>query len=165
MFPKTRVYIKSYDNQTKWTYFLIKSDDLFQKYNTILDNASADIKEELDSEPVYNKKFLKTKIKSIGDEVTYFHDKEIPKVVYNFTSLAVISLECALKEDENYYPQVLSKEQKYFEKEKQVVRNITEDIGSLSSDSDEEQIKTKHQNLFFYKFLSWLLFSLCIMKT
>ena len=57
MFPKTRVYIKSYDNQTKWIYFLIKSDDLFQKYNTIWDNASADIKEELDSEPVYDKKF------------------------------------------------------------------------------------------------------------
>ena len=53
---------------------------------------------------------MKTKIKSNGDEVTDFHDKEIPKVVYNLTSLAVISLEYALKEDENYYVQVFSKE-------------------------------------------------------
>ena len=29
MLPKTNVYIKSYDGQTKWMCFLIKDDDLF----------------------------------------------------------------------------------------------------------------------------------------
>ena len=58
-------------------HFLIEDDDLLKKYNTIWDKVSADIKKESDSEPVYNKKLLKTKIKSYGDEVTYFHDKEI----------------------------------------------------------------------------------------
>ena len=33
---------------------------------------SADIKNEFDGEPVYNKEFLKAKIKSHGDEVTEF---------------------------------------------------------------------------------------------
>ena len=33
--PKTSAYVKSYDGQTKWMYFLIEDDDLFQKYNTI----------------------------------------------------------------------------------------------------------------------------------
>ena len=42
-------------------YFLIQDDDLLEKYNTIWDKVSADIKKEFDSEPVYNKKFLKTK--------------------------------------------------------------------------------------------------------
>ena len=28
MLPKTRAYVKSYDGQTKWIYFLIKVDDL-----------------------------------------------------------------------------------------------------------------------------------------
>ena len=37
-------------------------------------------KKELDSEPLYNKEFLKTKIKSHGDEVTDFYDKKIPRV-------------------------------------------------------------------------------------
>ena len=31
-------------------------------------------KKELDSELIYNKEFLKTKIKSHGDEVTAFYD-------------------------------------------------------------------------------------------
>ena len=33
-------------------------------------------KQEFDSEPVYNKEFLKTKIKSHGDGVTEFYDKK-----------------------------------------------------------------------------------------
>ena len=33
--PKTSTYVKSYDGETKWMYFLIKDDDLIEKYNTI----------------------------------------------------------------------------------------------------------------------------------
>ena len=52
----------------------------------------ADIKKEFDSEPVYNKEFLKTKIRSHVDEVTEIYEKEIPKVDPNQTCLAVTSL-------------------------------------------------------------------------
>ena len=44
--------------------FLIKDDDLLEKYNTIWDKVSADVEKEFDSNPVYNKNYLKTKIKS-----------------------------------------------------------------------------------------------------
>ena len=64
MLPKTTAYVKNYDGQTKWMYFLIKDDVLFEKYNTIQDKVSADIKNEFDGEPVYNKNYLKTIIKS-----------------------------------------------------------------------------------------------------
>ena len=49
---------------------------------------------------------MKNKIKSHGDEVTDFYEKTIPKVGSNHTCLAVISLDSALKKDENYYTQV-----------------------------------------------------------
>ena len=52
-------------------YFLIEDDYLLEKYNTIWDKVSADIKKGFDSEPVYNKNYLKTKIKSHGNEVFY----------------------------------------------------------------------------------------------
>ena len=42
--PKTTAYMKSYDGQTKWMYFLIEDDDLLQKYNSIWDKVSADMK-------------------------------------------------------------------------------------------------------------------------
>ena len=61
--PKTRAYIQSYDRQTKWMYFLIEDGDLLEKYNTIWDRVSADIKNEFDSEPVYNKIFFENQNK------------------------------------------------------------------------------------------------------
>ena len=76
MLPKTTAYVKSYDGQTKWMYFLIEDDELLEKYNTICDKVSADIRKEFDNEPVYNKSYLKTKIISHGDEVTDFYDKK-----------------------------------------------------------------------------------------
>ena len=70
MLPKTSAYVKSHDGETKWMHFLIEDNELLEKYNTVWDKVSADIKKEFDSEPVYNKEFLKTKIKPHGDEVT-----------------------------------------------------------------------------------------------
>ena len=47
MLPKTSALVKSYDEQTKWMYFSIENDDLLEKYNTIWDKVSADIKKKL----------------------------------------------------------------------------------------------------------------------
>ena len=74
MLPRRCAYVKSCGGKTKWMYFLIEDDDLVEKYNTIWDKVSADIKNEFDSGPVNNKEFLKTKIKYHGDEVTDFDD-------------------------------------------------------------------------------------------
>ena len=57
-------------------YFLMEDDDLLEKYNTIWDKFSADSKKEFDSQPYYNKNYLKTKIKSHGNEITDFYDKK-----------------------------------------------------------------------------------------
>ena len=47
MLTKTSTYVKIYDGQTKWMYFLIQDDGLLDKYNTIWDKVSADIKNNL----------------------------------------------------------------------------------------------------------------------
>ena len=79
MLLKTTTCIKSYDGETKSMYFLIEDDELLKNYNIIWDKISANIKKEFDTKPIYNTTFLKTKIKSYGDEPTDFHDKEMPK--------------------------------------------------------------------------------------
>ena len=88
---KTSDFVKSYDGKTKWMYFLIEDDSLLQKYDTIWDKVSADIKKEFNKKPVYDKEYLKTKIIFNGDEATDFYDKEIPKLDSNHNCLAVIS--------------------------------------------------------------------------
>ena len=57
MLPKTSAYVKRYDGQSKWIHFFIEDDDLLEKYNTIWDKVSADIKKEFFSKLVYEKIF------------------------------------------------------------------------------------------------------------
>ena len=78
---------------------------------------------------------MKIKIKSSGDEVINFCDKEIPKMESIYTYLAVISMDSVLKGDENYYPQVFLKECKYINKK--VIGHIIDDLGSFSDDSED----------------------------
>ena len=99
--PKKTTYVKSYDGQTKWIYFLVEDDDLLEKYNTVWDKVSANIKKEFDSQPFYNENYLKTKIKSYGGEVTDFCDKTTPKLDSNHTCLPVITLDSALSKKIN----------------------------------------------------------------
>ena len=89
-----------------WCFFY---DDLLEKYGTIWDKVSIDIKKEFDSEPLYKKECSKTKTKSHGDEVTDFYNKKISNVDSYHTDLAVISLDSALKKDDSYYLQVFFK--------------------------------------------------------
>ena len=53
-----------------------KNDDLLEKDNTIWDKVSANIKKEFDSEPAYNKKYLKNKIKSHAMKLQIFMIKK-----------------------------------------------------------------------------------------
>ena len=64
---------------------------------------------------------MQIKIKSHDGEVTDFYDKKISKLDSNLTCLAILSLDSALKKDDNCYPQVFLKECKYIEKK--VVRH------------------------------------------
>ena len=61
--------------------FLIKDDDeLLKRYNKIWDKFGNNIKKLFHSEPVYNEKYLKTKIKSYECKInTNFHDNGITK--------------------------------------------------------------------------------------
>ena len=87
-------------------YFLIEDESLLEIYNTIWNKISSDIKKEFDSERADDKNFLKTEIKSYGDNTTDFYYKEMSKAGSDYTCLAVINVDSALKEDENYYLQV-----------------------------------------------------------
>ena len=60
-------------------YFLIiKNDDLLNKYNTIWDKVTSDIRKEIHGKPAHKIFFLKAKIKFYNDEATAFHNKGVP---------------------------------------------------------------------------------------
>ena len=60
--------------------FLIKNEELPEKYNEIWDKVRNKIKKEFNSEPAYNEKYLKTKIKLYEEKInTNFYGDKIPK--------------------------------------------------------------------------------------
>ena len=61
MLLKTSAYVTSFDGQTKWMYFLIKDDDLSEKFITIWDKFSADIKKNFTTSLSTIKNILKQK--------------------------------------------------------------------------------------------------------
>ena len=62
MLPKTSPYAKLYHGQTKWIYILIGDDDLLEKYHTVWDKVSADIKKSFIANLSIMKNSLKPKL-------------------------------------------------------------------------------------------------------
>ena len=69
---------------------------------------------EFNSEPVYDKKYLKTWIKSYKGEInTNFHKNKIPEDDFQWICLSVILIDSVFRTGNNYYPQVFLEECKY----------------------------------------------------
>ena len=60
MLPKMTAYRKNFD-ETKYMSFLLKNDKLLEKYNEIWNKVNNTIKKGVDSESLYNEKYLRTK--------------------------------------------------------------------------------------------------------
>ena len=76
--------------------FLIKDNELLEKHNSI--------KKEFNSKPVYNEKYLKTKIKSYNEKInTNFHNNEIPKDGSECICLSVILINYIFRTSKNHH--------------------------------------------------------------
>ena len=78
-------------DETKCMSYLIKGDELLEKYNEIWEKNRNSIKREFESEPVYNGKYLKTKIKSQKEKINKnFHKNKVPKEGSNVFIILVL---------------------------------------------------------------------------
>ena len=89
----------------------MKGDELLEKCNDIWEKVKYSLKKEFDSEPVYNKKYLKAKIKPYNEKInTNFHNNKIPKEDSKFICLSVILIGSVFRASKNYYPKMLLEE-------------------------------------------------------
>ena len=114
MLPKLSAYGRDFD-ETKYMSFLIKDNEFIGKYNEIWHKISNNIKKLFVSEPVYSKKYLKTKIKSYKGKInTNFYNDKMPKEGSYCICLSVILIDSGFGMGKNYYSLVFLKECKYF---------------------------------------------------
>ena len=65
---------------------MIKDDELLEKDNEIWEKIFKSIKKEFDSEPLYDEKYLKAKIKSYNEKINinFGNDKMQKKILNSF---------------------------------------------------------------------------------
>ena len=91
--------------------FLIKDDELLEKYEQIWDLIKNKLKNKFHSEPVYDKKYLKTKVREYDGEIkTNFLGNGIPKENMHYTCITCITIDTVMRMDKKYFPQVYLEE-------------------------------------------------------
>ena len=129
-------YIKYFENGGKNMSFLIKNDEVWEKYEDIWDVIKNKLGIKFHSEPIYEKKYLKAKIREFdGDIKTNFLGNGLPKENMYYTCIACITIDSVIRMNKKNYPQVHLDESKYKIKKIQMPRFI---IVELESDSDSE---------------------------
>ena len=68
MLPKMSAYRRDF-GETKYMFFFVRNDELLVKYNEIWDKVSNTLKKAFDNEPVYNEKYIRTKINLMKEKL------------------------------------------------------------------------------------------------
>ena len=108
--PKMSGYVKSFkvkEGNNKLMSFRIDDEKLLEKYKAIWTKIE-DLKNiKLNALPVYDDKYIKAKIRTLGDKVyTNFRGLDVPEDDKECESFTVISIDSLLVYDNKYYLQV-----------------------------------------------------------
>ena len=136
--PQMNGYIKYFENGGKNMSFLIKDDEVWEKYEQIWDVIKNKLGIKFHSEPIYEQKYLKAKVREFDGVIkTNFLGNDMPKEHMHYTCIASITIDSVIKMDKKNYPQVYLEECKYKIKKIQMSRFINTELDS-DADSDSE---------------------------
>ena len=92
--PQMTGYIKYFENGGKNMSFVIKDDDVLDKYNEIWDKIKETLSIKFHSMPVYDEKYMKAKARGFNGVIkTNFLGDKIPKESMYYTCLACITID------------------------------------------------------------------------
>ena len=84
--------------EEKSMFFLIKNDEVWQKYEDIWNVIKNKLTIKFNSEPIYENKYLKAKVRALdGDIKSNFLNKGLPKENTYYTCIACITVDSVLR--------------------------------------------------------------------
>ena len=129
-------YKKYFENGRKNLSFLIKNDEVWEKFEDIWDVIKNKLGIKFHSEPIYEKKYLKAKIRKFDDDIkTNFLGNGLPKENMYYTCIACITIDSVIRMNKKNYPQVYLEECKYKIKKIKMPRFINTE---LETDSEPD---------------------------
>ena len=127
--------------------FLIKDDEVWDKYDEIWYVIKDKLGIEFHSEPVYEYKYLKAKVREFDGAIKTFFSVMICQKNMHYTCIACITIDSVLRIDKKNHLQVYLEECKYRAKKIQMSRFINtklkSDLESSDSNLDSEKIGAK----------------------
>ena len=103
-------YIKYFENGGKNMSFLIKEDDVLDKYNEIWNKIKKTLNTKFHSMPVYDEKYIKAKVREFNGVIkTNFLGDEIPKESMHYICIACITIDSVMRMEKKNYSQVYLK--------------------------------------------------------
>ena len=131
-------YIKYFENGGKNMSFIIKDDDVLDKYSEIWDKIKNKLNIKFHSMPVYDEKYLKPKVREFNGVIkTNFLGDEIPKESMHYTCIACITIDSVMRMEKKNYPQVYLEEFKYITKKTNMIKFIEAELESESESESE----------------------------
>ena len=141
--PQMSGYIRYFENGSKNMSFLIKDDEEWDKYDKIWDVIKNKLNIEFHSEPVYEYKYFKTKVREFNGEIkTNFLNNGMPKENIHYSCIACITIDSVINFNKKNHQQVYLEECKYRIKKKQMPKFIKNELKS-DSDSDDKELMVK----------------------
>ena len=96
--PQMNRYIKYFENGSKSMSFLIRNDEVWDKYDKIWDAIKDKVGIKFHSEPIYKYKYLKTKVREFDVVIKInFLGKGMPKENMYYTCIGCRTIDSALK--------------------------------------------------------------------
>ena len=94
--------------------FMIKNDDVLDKYNEIWNKIKKTLNVKFHSMPVYDEKYIKAKIREFNGVIkTNFLIDEVPKEGVHYACIACVTIDSVMKMEKKNYLQVYLEECKY----------------------------------------------------
>ena len=98
--PQMSGYIKYFENGGKNMSFLIKDDEVWDKYDKIWDVIKNKLGIKFHSEPVYEYKYLKAKVREFDGVIkTKFLGNDMPKENMHYTCIAWMTIDSVTRID------------------------------------------------------------------
>ena len=123
--------------------FMVKDDSVLDKYNKIWDKVKEKLNIKFHSNPVYDKKCLKVKVREFDGVVeTNFLGNKVSKENMHYTCIASVTIYSVMRTDKKFYPEVYLEECKYKAKKIQMSRFINAELKSDSESDSEAESKS-----------------------
>ena len=107
-------YIKYFENGSKNMSFMVKDDNVLDKYNKIWGKIREMLNIKFHSMPVYDKTYIKAQVRDFDIKIkTNLLGDGVPKENMHCTCIACVTIDSVMKMKKKNYPRVYSEECKY----------------------------------------------------